>query len=177
MKLFVTFVLGALTGACVLWLGCSKTVLSLNNRLVVVDCFTGRASEVFISSSEADKLRADETKKTAAPKEPLPQEARVSKRRVMTEDEIARLGFKWEARSGSVYFQLHNPFQGEVRVEQVRVQIPQQEERPAIDRECMTPNTCFPLSDSETRLDSMNNVPASDLSKATVTPFRVTILD
>jgi hypothetical protein len=171
MKLFITFILGAITGASLLWFGFSKTIVPIDRRLVAVNRFNGSASEVFISSTEAERLRQDEVKRTAAPK-PL----QVPKRRDMIEAEITKLGFKWDVSHNSIRLCFHNPFNSEVTLDRVRVRIPQRGERAALDREYNTQGHGWPLADSETHLD-MKDVPASDLLEAQITPIRVSIYD
>jgi len=168
MKLFITFILGAIAGAFLLWFGFSKTIVPIDRRLVAVNRFTGSAHEVFISSTEAERLRQDEVKRTAAPKPHV--------RREMTEAEIAKLGFKWEVTHNSIRLRFHNPFNSEVTLDRVRVRIPQRGERAALDREYNTQGHCWPLADSETRLD-ITDVPASDILEAKIAPVQVSIYD
>lgn len=171
MKLIITFILGALSGASLLWFGFSKTIVPIDRRLVAVNRFTGSANEVFISSTEAESLRQDEVKRTAAPK---PQH--VPKRRDMTEAEIAKLGFKWDATHNTIRLRFHNPFNSEVTLDRIRVKIPQRGDRTALDREYNTLGHCRPLADSETQLE-VKDVPVGDLLEAQIIPIRVSIFE
>lgn len=168
MKLFITFILGAIAGASLLWFGFSKTIVPIDRRLVAVNRFTGSANEVFVSSAEAERLRQEEVKRTAAPKPHV--------RREMTEAEITKLGFKWDATHNSIRLRFHNPFNSEVTLDRVRVRIPQRGDRAAFDREYTTQGHGWPLADSETRLD-ITDVPASDLLEAQIAPVQVSIYD
>lgn len=171
MKPFITFILGAIAGASLVWFGFRKTIVPIDRRLVAVNRFTGSANEVFISSMEAERLRLEEAKRTAAPKPP-----KVPKRREMTQAEITKLQFKWDARSNTLRLRFHNPFDSEVTLDRVRVRIPQRGDRAELDREYNTQGHGWPLTDSETTLD-VKDVPASDLLEAQITPVRASIYD
>jgi hypothetical protein len=168
MKLLITFVLGALTGACLLWFGFSKTVIPLSGNLVMVDRFTGKASRVFVSIAESEEATAkefarmeelqknppSETKAEAAPAVEQPQW------RLLNEPEIKRLEFEWRidmnVNRGAVFIKYHNPFDKNVKFEKVRIQIPAKNGRAAIDREYETnKDFCPPQADSETMLYSL----------------------
>ena len=148
MKLLIIFVLGAVTGACVLWFGFSKTIQPLNNQLVAVDRFTGRASKVFVSTVEAEQLARDETARLEALTENARSNTEKAEWRELDESEIRKLEFRWSQNGSSIKAEFHNPFEKEVMIERVRVQIPPRGDHAAIDREFQLDHAvCPPLSD------------------------------
>jgi hypothetical protein len=195
MKPLITFVFGALAGASLLWFGFCKKVVILNNRLVVVDCFSGKANRVFISHLEADQLERAEARRiedlnengtlnAAAAAKPS---AEVPEWRELNEAEIKQLEFKWKPNGSgrNTVLEYHNPFPKSVKIERVRFQIPVRDDRAAIDREYQAGNrVCAPQSDLTQVLDSMElstnefHAPGNDLLNmgATLTPIRVLIL-
>lgn len=186
MKPFITFALGALTGAFLLWLGFRKEVVTLNNRLVVVDRFSGKAHRVFVSYLEAEQLeraesrRIEDISKNGTPNAGANTEA--PEWRELTEAEIKQLEFDWRPNgSSNVVFEYHNPFAKSVKVERLRFQIPARDGRAAIDREYQAGNReCAPQSDLEQILESMDfsNHDYSGLRNigVTLTPTRALIL-
>jgi len=196
MKLLVTFVLGALTGACLLWFGFSKVILKLNDTtLVEVDRFTGKASKVFISKLEWEQATTKEEaqiearSKNATPevKAESPPVSAQPEWRELTESEIKQLEFKWNTNGygEKIAFGYHNPFAKPVQIERVRFQIPARDDRAAVDREYQAGNhVCAPQSDIVQTLNSMeffttelrssgNN---SQGTAATLVPIRALIL-
>ncbi len=148
MKLLPTFLLGAFTGACLLWFGFGKTILPLNNQLVAVNRFTGRASKVFVSSVEAGHLAQDETARLDALTENARAIAEKAIWRELDGSEIRKLEFRWSRNGSAIKAEFHNPYEKEVMIERVRVQIPAREGHAAIDREFQLDNAvCSPLSD------------------------------
>lgn len=194
MKSLITFVLGALTGAFLLWFGFGKKVVTLGHELVLVDRFTGKASRIFVSHLEAEKLEMDESARIEAMiNEAIPQakaEAKPAGWRELTAAEIEKLEFRWLVSGSSVHINYHNPFEKEVRVEKVRVQLPAHDGHAAIDREYqMQPSICPPMADSSERMTSMH-IPAdlfkqdsqstpqsadSQTVSGTITPARILI--
>ena len=171
MKHLITFLLGALTGACVLWFGFTKDLRELDKRLVMVDRFTGKASRVFVSIQESELATEKEHAQMEALKKKAAQEATqepepVSVKPVaaqpewrdLNESEIKQLDFKWRVSGTSIYLEYHNPFQKDVRIDKVRVQIPAKEGHAAIDREYEVGmhSICPPLADFEDDLRSLN---------------------
>ncbi|MCF7786338.1 MAG: hypothetical protein K9N47_09455 [Prosthecobacter sp.] len=173
MKLIITFVLGALTGAFLLWFGFSKVILTLNNStLVEVDRFTGKASQVFVSllerelASEKEFARLDELRKNAVQEaQPAPVKPAVVQPewRDLNESEIKQLDFKWHVNGTTIKLDYHNPFEKDVRIDKVRVQIPAKEGHIAIDREYEVGmhSICPPLADLEADLKSLK-LPTSE---------------
>lgn len=188
MKPLVTFVLGALTGAFLLWFGFGRKVLTVGNELIIVNRFTGKASQVFISRLEEQKLQMDEVARLEALAETPTSAAEPQVWRELTEAEIKRLEFKWRMDGSNILIEYHNPFEKEVRVEKVLVQVPAQGGQPAISREYqMEYSICRPMSDSSERLTSMHIPyhlfkPAAESTaspaeprpaSATITPVRI----
>jgi hypothetical protein len=158
MKLLRVFVFGAITGACVLWFGFSKVILTLNDQLVAVDRFTGRASKVHVSSMEAEQLEQDEAARLDALTEKETPNEKELEWRELSESEINRLEFRWSENGGggSIIANFHNPFEKEVKIERVRVQIPARQNHAAIDREYQLANSpCLPLADGSDSLTPM----------------------
>ncbi|WP_395745954.1 hypothetical protein [Prosthecobacter sp.] len=168
MKLFITFVLGALTGASLLWFGFRKEVVTINNRLVVVDRFSGKANRIFVSYLEAEQLERAEARRiedldkngtTSAAAEAGPA-AKVPEWRELTESEIKQLEFDWHinphANTGAIEFTCHNPFERQVRIEKVRVYIPPKEGHAALTRDYALQNMCPALTDVDGRISSIN---------------------
>lgn len=191
MKLFISFVLGALTGASLLWFGFRKEVVTLNNRLVLVDRFSGKANRIFISYLEAEQLERAEAQRIENEASNAAAEARPNAQRPewreLTESEIKQLEFKWKPNGSgrNVVFEYHNPFEKSVQIERVRLQIPARDDSAAVDREYQAGNrVCAPQSDIEQVLDSMdystqelrssgNNSPSTP---ASLVPVRALIL-
>ncbi|WP_395747767.1 hypothetical protein [Prosthecobacter sp.] len=169
MKLFITFVLGVLTGASLLWFGFRKDVVTLNNRLVVVDRFSGKADRIFVSCLEAEQLERAETRRiedldkngtTNAEAETSPT-AKAPEWRELTESEIKQLEFDWHINphvnaTGVIEFACHNPFERQVRIEKVRVYIPSKEGHAAVTRDYAMQNMCPALTDVDGRISSIN---------------------
>lgn len=160
MKFIITFVLGALTGACVLWFGFSKDTLILDKHLVVVDRFTGKASRVHVSiqesemASEKEYAQMEELRKNPAPA----TEAAQPEWRELNESELKQLDFEWSiSGGGEFHIKYHNPFEKDVRIEKVRVHIPPKNGHAAIDREyeVREDSICRPLADLSERLASL----------------------
>lgn len=167
MKLFISFVLGALTGASLLWFGFRKEIVTLNNRLVLVDRFSGKANRTFVSYLEADQLERAESRRIEDINENGASNASAEARpnaqgpewRELTESEIKQLEFRWRPNGSgrNVVFEYHNPFAKSVQIERIRFQIPARDDRAAVDREYQAGNrVCAPQSDIEQVLDSMN---------------------
>jgi hypothetical protein len=187
MKPLIIFTLGAFTGAFLLWFGFSKTFMELNNHLVAVDRFTGRASTVFVSSVEAAQLGRDESSRLDALTENKRSNSAPSEWRELTESEISKLEFRWSQNGSDVKAEFHNPFEKEVKIERIRVQIPPRGEQAAIDREFQLNNSfCPPLADGSDLMEPMRirfdefQEPrfAADGSRrivGTITPVRVLI--
>lgn len=166
MKLFISFVLGSLTGASLLWFGFRKEVVALNNRLVLVDRFSGKANRIFVSYLEAEQLERAEARRIEDLNENGASNAAAEARpntqgpewRELTESEIKQLEFKWRPNGSgrNVVFEYHNPFAKSVQIERVRFQIPARDDRAAVDREYQAgKRVCAPQSDIEQVLDSM----------------------
>lgn len=167
MKLFISFVLGALTGASLLWFGFRKEIVTLNNRLVLVDRFSGKANRIFVSYLEADQLERAESRRIEDINENGASNASAEARpnaqgpewRELTESEIKQLDFRWRPNGSgrNVVFEYHNPFAKSVQIERIRFQIPARDDCAAVDREYQAGNrVCAPQSDIEQVLGSMN---------------------
>jgi hypothetical protein len=199
MKILITFVLGACTGACLLWFGFSQEVLVLNSGLVRLDRFTGKASRVFVSTlemyraqlveqaqlealDEAAKLApapAETKPGAAAPKAATATKPATPEWRELTAEEIKQLECKWRRNGSSgVVLSFHNPFEKKVRINRVQVRIAAHAGRVALDRmyelqDC----TCEALADKSEVLDTQGIdwdviVPAKDGETITaVSPF------
>lgn len=179
MKLLITFVLGACTGAFLLWAGFHQEVLRLgNDRLVRVNRFTGEASYVFVSALELEQReRAESEERERAERAERDRKAALAKGaegkmpglaaaaaktkaarpgwRELTAEEIAKLEFKWgpKYRSLEIELSFHNPFEQMVEIEQVHVVIPAHDGRAAIDRMYQVRSVgCMPLADWETQM-------------------------
>lgn len=156
MKPFLTFVLGAIVGASLLWFGFRKEVVILNNRAVVVDRFSGKAQRVFVSNMEAEQLERDEAKRIEALYENGTSASEEAQWRELDVSEIKKLEFQWSQNGSNIKAEFHNPFEQEVKVERVRVQIPAQNAHAAIDREFQTDHSiCPPLADCVDLLQSI----------------------
>lgn len=187
MKLLITFVLGALTGAFLLWFGFSKTILPLDNQLVAVDRFTGRANKVFVSSVEAAQLAQDETARLDSLTEKSRANAEKAEWRELDESEIRKFEFRWSQNGSGIKAEFHNPFEKELKIERVRVQIPPRDGHAAIDREFQLDNAvCPPLSDGWDMMqpikmsfdEFLEPRTAGDSSRriiGTITPIRILI--
>jgi hypothetical protein len=180
MKILIAFVLGACTGACLLWFGFSQEVLVLNSRLVRLDRFTGKASLVFVSALELERGEQVEEAQRKAQKKALaaaaklapapaetkpgaaaPKAATATKPatpewRELTAEEIKQLECKWRRNGSSgVVLSFHNPFEKKVRINRVQVRIAAHAGSVALDRmyelkDC----TCEALADKSEVLDT-----------------------
>lgn len=188
MKPLIAFLLGAVTGACVLWFGFSKSLMTVNDRLVMVDRFTGKASRVFVASQETDQLEKNEAARLQALNENAGSDPEKAQWRQLEETELKQLGFRWYPKTGyqgQIYIAFHNPFEKEVWVERIRVQIPPHNERAAIDREYDARDAHFPPLADSSHLISTNLIyedyyekptaASSSTTAASITPARIWI--
>ncbi|WP_395736080.1 hypothetical protein [Prosthecobacter sp.] len=168
MKNIIIFVLGAITGAFLLWFGFSKQVVTLNNRLVEVDRFSGKANRIFVSDFEADQLERAEAGRidatnvnvTTSTRVEAAPAAQAQEWRELSEAEMKQLEFEWNinphVNPSSIQFSCHNPFERQVRLEKVRVHIPAKEGSEAVTRDYSMQSMCPALTDLEGRISSIN---------------------
>lgn len=159
MKTATTFLLGALTGAALLWFGFSKTIIPLsNNNLVAVNRFTGQGKQVFVSSLDAALAENRQSNQLQIESEKMEQRMRErpDEWREMTEEEMKKLEFAWGMNGGGIALQCYNPLPTDVRLERVRVRLPATADHPVIDREYSADIVVYSLRDGFGNLNGMN---------------------
>ena len=164
MKITTVFFTGCLAGAAAVWFGLSKEVIRMNdNAIAVVDRFTGKASEVFVSHFDSQVASTEENERLAKWFEahergtPLPQKdggtsgSKAGDWRPLTEAEIEKIEFKWNPNgigSNSFTVSCYNPFDHEIKVDGIRIEAPAIPDGKPLDRRYEVRLVCSPLRDN-----------------------------